>query len=82
MCAKRTTHRLNAMAKHYQMSSKFIGFMPDMLTAFSFLLLTLLLGLSMQKICTLCLTRMDCNSSCLGDHALRGQSIRVEAEVA
>ena len=83
MRAKRMTRRFNAAAKHYQMSSKFTCFMPDVLIAFSFLLLTPLPGLSMQaKTCNLRLTRIDCDSSCLGDQTLRGQSIRVEADIA
>ena len=47
-CAKRRTHGLNAMAKHYQMNSKYpLHFATYMLKAFSFPFLSLL-GLFMQ----------------------------------
>ena len=83
MCAKRTTHRFNAVAKHCQMSSKFTCFHAGRADRFFSPSPYPLTGtLHAEHICTMRLTRMDCNSSGLGDQPLRGQSIRVEAEVA
>ena len=66
MCAKRTTHRFNAEAKHYQMSSKIIYFMMNVLLTFFFSSPYPLTGTLHAVICTTRLTRMDCDSNGIG----------------
>ena len=66
MCAKRMTHRFNAGAKHYQMSSKITCFVLNVLIAFFSSSPYPLTGALHAVICTTRLTRMDCNSSGIG----------------